>query len=104
MPWIKPDPGTAADNFTPLTSVDWQLHVYGTPSPGLARICAERNLALQRFDWREPMRDAGLRRNAGYLVRPDGYIAMADVTPAGLARYLDARSIVIPPQNEALVS
>ncbi len=82
LPWIKPDPGTTSDNFTPLTSLEWQVHVYGAPAPELVRTCAERNLALQRFDWREPMRDAGLRRHAAYLLRPDGYVAMAGATAA----------------------
>jgi len=38
---------------------------------------------------------AGLRRNAVYLVRPDGYVALAD--PAGgaaaVTSYLDARGL-----------
>ena len=30
LPWVKADVNdTAADNFTPLTSLDWQVHVYG---------------------------------------------------------------------------
>ena len=41
------------------------------------------------------MSQAGLRRNAVYLVRPDGYVALAD--PAGKATtitsYLDAREL-----------
>ena len=39
---------------------------------------------------------AGLRRNAVYLVRPDGYVALAD--PAGISAalisYLDAHKLV----------
>jgi hypothetical protein len=41
------------------------------------------------------MNRAGLKRNAAYLVRPDGYVALAD--PAGsataVASYLDARNL-----------
>jgi 2-polyprenyl-6-methoxyphenol hydroxylase-like FAD-dependent oxidoreductase len=94
LPWIKPDSDATSDNFTPLTSLDWQVHVYGKPAPEIVRGCTERSLPLHRLDWREPMRDAGLRRNAAYLVRPDGYIAIAGATAASLARYLDARRIV----------
>jgi hypothetical protein len=41
------------------------------------------------------MSRAGLRRNAVYLIRPDGYVGLAD--PAGsataIASYLDARKL-----------
>ena len=35
---------------------------------------------------------AGLRRNAVYLIRPDGYVALADTDESGAAMtsYLDA--------------
>jgi hypothetical protein len=38
---------------------------------------------------------AGLRRRAVYLVRPDGYVALAEpkATAAMLASYLDARAL-----------
>jgi hypothetical protein len=38
------------------------------------------------------MERAGLRRNAAYLVRPDGYVALADGEgrAATIAAYLDA--------------
>jgi 2-polyprenyl-6-methoxyphenol hydroxylase-like FAD-dependent oxidoreductase len=89
LPWVMPEHGTTADNFTPLTSLDWQVHVYGLATPEMTGACAERKLALEAFDWREPMRDVGLRRDVAYLVRPDGYIAIADLSPARLAQYLD---------------
>jgi hypothetical protein len=33
---------------------------------------------LHLFAWQPEMRRAGLRRAALYLVRPDGYVALAD--------------------------
>ena len=45
--------------------------------------------------WLDQVRAAGLRRDAVYLVRPDGYVARAD--PDGrataIASYLDARRL-----------
>jgi hypothetical protein len=43
------------------------------------------------------MSTAGLRRNSLYLVRPDGYIALADpkANAATVASYLDERGIVL---------
>ena len=42
------------------------------------------------------MRRCGLRRNALYLVRPDGYVALVDdqARVQTLADYLDARKLV----------
>jgi 2-polyprenyl-6-methoxyphenol hydroxylase-like FAD-dependent oxidoreductase len=76
LPWVETGPGK--DNFAPLTSLTWQVHVYGEPRGGLAEVCAELQLPLRLFAWRQGMRRAGLLRRALYLVRPDGYVALAD--------------------------
>ncbi len=84
------------DNFAPLDAFDWQVHVYGTPSGELEAFCRERGIALHAFPWREAaMHAAGLALGAAYLVRPDGYVALADATAraATLAGYLDARGL-----------
>jgi 2-polyprenyl-6-methoxyphenol hydroxylase-like FAD-dependent oxidoreductase len=75
LPWVSIGPG--ADNFAPLAALTWQVHVYGEARPGLADVCAELQLPLHRFAWQSEMRRAGLRRAALYLVRPDGYVALA---------------------------
>jgi hypothetical protein len=58
-------------------------------------MCAARRLPLHVFPWRGEMRHTGLWRNAAYLVRPDGYVGMADAVgnPAAVTAYLDARGI-----------
>jgi 2-polyprenyl-6-methoxyphenol hydroxylase-like FAD-dependent oxidoreductase len=91
LPWVKLD-GDAGDNFAPLSSLDWQIHVYGTPAPALIDACKARGLALQTFTWRDDMRRAGLRRDAAYLVRPDGYVGLAnrDGAAAAVTQYIDA--------------
>jgi FAD binding domain len=93
LPWV-PTSGPG-DNFTPLTSLAWQVHVYGEASPGLESACAERGLPLHVFAWRAPISQTGIRRNACYLVRPDGYVALADPLgePRTLVAYLDARNL-----------
>jgi hypothetical protein len=84
-----------ADNFAPLTSLDWQAHVYGEATNDLQKICSDRALPLHAFSWRPEMASAGFMRNAAYLVRPDGYIAIAEPqSRAGrIADYLDAHHI-----------
>ena len=58
-------------------------------------MCATRMLPLHVFPWRAEMRRTGLWRNAAYLVRPDGYVGLADAVgnAAAVASYMDARGI-----------
>jgi FAD binding domain len=76
LPWIELSPGV--DNFEPLTSLDWQVHVYGEVRPDLQEACAHLGLALHCFQWKPKMASAGFKRDALYLIRPDGYVAWAD--------------------------
>jgi hypothetical protein len=80
LPWVKPEDGATpvADNYTPLTALDWQVHVYGAVPSAIAEACHAKGVAVHVFEWRDAMHAAGLRRNAIYLVRPDGYIGFAD--------------------------
>ncbi len=97
LPWVPPenDGQPAASNFAPLSSLAWQVHVYGDATPGLAAACDARGLPLHAFSWRPAMRTAGLQRGAAYLVRPDGYVALADsaANPATLHHFLDDRGL-----------
>ena len=93
LPWVQLAGG--ADNFTPLRTLDWQVHVYGEASADLAGVCEARGLDLHRIPWSASMRKAGVKQNALYLVRPDGYVALAE--PKGDAErllvYLDDHGI-----------
>jgi len=96
LPWVPPN-GNDRDNFTPLTSLDWQAHVYGDASRELQAACDERTLPLHIFPWRPAMGRTSLRRDAVYLVRPDGYVALADPAGSGAAvtSYLDAHKVLM---------
>jgi len=96
LPWVQTDlNGADGDNFRPLTSLDWQVHVYGAAALEIRTVCDSRKLPLHVFPWRPEMGRTGLRRNAVYLVRPDGYVALADPegSAAAVTSYLDARKI-----------
>ncbi len=80
LPWVA-----AADNFAPLQSLDWQVHVYGAAAPGFVAACAAARAPVHGFAWSEGAQEAGLRRDAAYLVRPDGYVALAQTTQDGAA-------------------
>jgi hypothetical protein len=86
LPWTD-------DNFAPLASLDWQVHVYGEASSPLARACAERTLPLRRFRFDPRAAAVGLAPNAAYLVRPDGYVGFAGESADDLQRYLDEREL-----------
>ena len=93
LPWISlgDAPNGYADNFAPLGSRNWQVHVYGETTSELSDVCARRNIALHAFAWRDAMQAAGLARDALYLLRPDGHVAFANAQrdAAALARYAD---------------
>src|SRR5215471_13373562 len=74
LPWVR---AAGIDNFAPLRSLDWQVHVYGEVEEPFAHACGELGLAVHGFHWSDAAKDAGFERNAAYLVRPDGHIALA---------------------------
>ncbi len=92
LPWVKLED---SDNFAPLTSLDWQVHVYGEATAELRTACQNRQLPLHVFPWSMAARRTGLRRNAVYLVRPDGYVALADAegSAAAVLSYLQERKL-----------
>jgi hypothetical protein len=100
LPWTR----TTAheDNFAPLTALAWQVHVYGEPRRGVAEACDELGLPLSRFAWQPEMRRSGLMRGALYLVRPDGYVALADPDgdPGRLGRYFLSRGLPVTPRRD----
>ena len=92
LPWVETSDGL--DNFAPLVSLDWQAHVYGTPREEVIAACADLRLPLHAFPWRDAMGRVGLAKDALYVVRPDGYVGIAD--PQGsadrLRRYAPTRN------------
>jgi hypothetical protein len=92
LPWVR---SASADNFAPLSAMIWQVHVYGTARPELAKWCVNHNVALHIFPWMAEHEAAGLARDALYLLRPDTYVALAEASaaPEALARYCAERGL-----------
>jgi len=99
LPWVPLDGTAHRDNFQPLTSLQWQLHVYGDAAPDTRALCAAQQLPLEVFEWSDRASQAGFRRDGLYLVRPDGYLAFVSERQDGnaLAAYLAERRIVFTP-------
>jgi len=100
LPWVQTAPHE--DNFASLALLAWQVHVYGEPRPGLAEACAELGLAQNVVAWQPDMRRSGLLRGALYLIRPDGYVALADPDgdPERLRRYFLRRGLSATPRRD----
>lgn len=77
LPWVRVND---SDNFAPLKSLDWQVHVYGSATESLKKYLAEKpvsriQLSLHEFQWNSQMEKTGFQKDAVYLIRPDGYLA-----------------------------
>ena len=85
LPWIS-----SLNNFRPLQSLDWQIHVYGHATPTLKEAGQQHNIPLHEFAWSHDAYAAGLHRNAVYLVRPDGYVGYvsAGQDVSGVVQYV----------------
>lgn len=75
LPWVAD-----LDNYAPLKSLDWQVHVYGEKT-------LETDFPLHVFPWTSDVEEAGFQRDAPYLVRPDGYIALAGEPAKEISSY-----------------
>ena len=99
LPWLQfpNDPKSPGpDNFAPLSSLAWQVHIYSTwTCPDIGRLSRQRKFAFHVFLWRPDLAHSGIVENAVYLIRPDGYIAFADAGAKArtLAAYLDAQGL-----------
>jgi FAD binding domain len=103
LPWVElvGREGQATDNFQPLESLRWQVHCYGEAPSSVHAVCAARGVALHTFPWQSSMRRAGLRRNAVYVIRPDGYIGLASTSgdASTIERYLEEHEIRLADQG-----
>ena len=94
LPWVSID---GSDNFDD-GSLRWQVHVYGGASANLNRWCQDHGLHLSQFRWHPKHAQAGLAKDAAYLIRPDAYVAVA--APKGdhvtLGLYLNEIGVKLP--------
>jgi len=92
LPYV---PTVSGDNFEPLRSLDWQVHVYGEVNSEFRAMLASTGIPVHAFAWSDAAEKAGLQRDAAYLVRPDGHVALASPVQgaASFQRYLAGLAI-----------
>lgn len=84
LPWVRRG---EVDNYAAPERIDWQVHVYGQAYPDLRAWCGRHGMVLREFEWGIEHDEAGFARNAGYLLRPDGHVALCD--PGASAQELE---------------
>jgi hypothetical protein len=92
LPWAE---GPRGGNYARLTSLDWQIHVYGKADPALAAVATAHTIPVHELAFTTSVRRARLREDAMYLVRPDGHVGLAQAKqdPARLESYLTRHGI-----------
>ncbi len=88
LPWVH---GDGFDNFAALTSLDWQVHIYGKATESFKQAIANLNFALHEFPWNVSAAQAGLKQNAVYVIRPDGYVGYANVSQDRATLYFNLK-------------
>jgi 2-polyprenyl-6-methoxyphenol hydroxylase-like FAD-dependent oxidoreductase len=85
LPWVPGEGGMEGG----MASLGWRLVVHGALSPGLAATAARLGLDAAAHPWSDAAGQVGLRRDAAYLLRPDGHVglAWADQDPRRLEDY-----------------
>jgi 2-polyprenyl-6-methoxyphenol hydroxylase-like FAD-dependent oxidoreductase len=87
LPWT-------GQNFAPLQSCAWQIHVYGTAHPDLVAFAQLHALPVVVFAWGDEALRAGFALGAIYLVRPDGYVGFAGFHTTNLRAYCEKWAVL----------
>lgn len=74
LPWVNTP---TINNFEPLKSYDWQIHVYGTITQEVKQLAFETGIPMYDVSWNKSMNAQGIKENSVFLVRPDGYVSVA---------------------------
>jgi len=72
LPWVH---ANADDNHSYLSSLEWQIHVYGSLDQSFKVELTD--FAIHQMPFSQEMKRKGFLENAAYLIRPDGYVALA---------------------------
>jgi hypothetical protein len=81
LPWVA---ANGVDNHSCFEhAMNWQVHVYGVASEELKAWVDSSGVCFHSFVWSNQHQKAGFLKNAAYLLRPDGYVAVAETEGDG---------------------
>lgn len=88
LPWLKID---GQDNYESLKTLDWHIHIYGKAEQTFSSVASFRGFRIYEFEWTKNAEAKGFLKDAFYLIRPDGHIALAGTrqNPHLLKKYLN---------------
>lgn len=94
LPWVSV---RGVHNYASLRTIGWQMHVYGVAHPELRTWCAHQRITLHVYAFSSEHKNAGLLKDAAYLLRPDTYVAFAESTQsiAALDHYVSSRGYAL---------
>lgn len=92
LPWLKTKTG---DNYDSLKSLEWHIHIYGRANESFSAVGNFRGFRIYEFEWNKQAAAKGFLKDAFYLIRPDGHIALADAkqNSLNLKKYLNTWDI-----------
>lgn len=76
LPWLKTE---TFDNYNCLKLMDWHIQIYGQTHSTFNSVANFRGFKIYEFEWSKSAKALGFAKDAFYLVRPDGYIALCDL-------------------------
>jgi 2-polyprenyl-6-methoxyphenol hydroxylase-like FAD-dependent oxidoreductase len=96
LPWVRMPAGDV--NHSAITGLAGSAHVYGDMPAGIPEARRELGISLNRFPWQPAMKAAGFAPGGFYLLRPDGYVALAEprCKPERLSDYFLQLGITAP--------
>ena len=90
LPWVA-----GSDNYKSLARMIWQLHVYGTPCPGIDHWCESNQVPLTVFQWDRRYGEAGTGPGRRLSDAAGFYVALAENRrrAADLEKYFVSRQL-----------
>ncbi|KAG6008088.1 hypothetical protein E4U21_004969 [Claviceps maximensis] len=95
LPWVKMAESAGVDDNFATLDLRWQIHVYGAADGPLLSWCDGHHVPLVVYPFGDGCAAAGLVRDALYLVRPDGHVALVveEATVEAVERYFAERGM-----------
>ena len=76
LPWLQTE---FFDNYETLNSMTWHIQIYGETNSNFNSVANFRGFKIFEYQWTKEAEELGFARDAFYLIRPDGHIALCDL-------------------------